>query len=122
VAALLEALQLDPHEVVLTRNEYQEHEVGSALKRFFVNLPAPVLSEDLMNQLAAAEDDWPQLGQLLRRELDTVSVATVTKVFGHLHLISREHARNKMDATNLATVWAVGLTHEDRVCANLLFK
>jgi len=114
VAALLEALSRDPYEVVLTCNVYTEHEVASALKRFFVNLPEPVLSPDLMIQLGQSRS-WNSMGNTLRKVLGRVALATVRKVLGHLHLIAREAARNKMDANNLATVWAVGLTHSTEV-------
>jgi Arf-GAP with Rho-GAP domain, ANK repeat and PH domain-containing protein 1 len=114
VTGLLEALLQDPYEVALTRNEYSEHEAASALKRFFVNLPEPVLSEELMKNLAECRSA-PAMGRLLKESLETVTFATVKKLFGHLHLIAHESARNKMDAANLATIWAVGLTQQTGV-------
>ncbi|CAB3375714.1 Hypothetical predicted protein [Cloeon dipterum] len=110
VTALLEALKKNPHEVALTRAEYNEHLVASALKRFFVGLPEPLLSKELMASLGRAKS-LEAKGRLIRHALNSVAFATLRKVLAHLHLITLEHARNKMDGRNLATVWAVGLTH-----------
>ncbi|XP_059469422.1 uncharacterized protein LOC132193071 isoform X2 [Neocloeon triangulifer] len=110
VSALLEALQKDPYSVALTIADYNEHLVASALKRFFVALPEPILSTELMNTLAKTQTP-EAMGHLIRHKLHKVAFATLRKVLSHLNLITREQSRNKMDAKNLATVWAVGLTH-----------
>lgn len=54
VSKLLTAFQKDAWAVQITRGEYTEHDVASVLKRFFRDLPEPLLTTTLHKVLCNA--------------------------------------------------------------------
>lgn len=54
VTKLLAAFQKDAWAVQLTRQEYTEYEVATVLKRFFRELPEPLLTTQLHKHLCNA--------------------------------------------------------------------
>jgi hypothetical protein len=51
ITRLLTLFQQDAWAVQLTQQEYTEYDVGSVLKRFFRDLPEPLLTTELHSQL-----------------------------------------------------------------------
>ncbi|KAI5640870.1 rhoGAP domain-containing protein [Phthorimaea operculella] len=88
-----------------------EHDVAGVLKRFFRDLPEPLLPQDLHQPLlhALMLEDEPARHAEFRRimtSLPLVARNTARKLFAHLHFLSTLAEVNKMGADNLAAVWA----------------
>lgn len=108
IQKLTAALRKDAFSVQITRAEYNEHDVSSALKRFFRD------SEPLMGKLAVSflsvsemhsDDDKIEAYRELLQRLPVVEYQTLKKLLGHLHFIQAQRDVNKMKAENLAMVF-----------------
>lgn len=109
VQKLTAALRKDAFSVQITRSEYNEHDVSSALKRFFRELPEPLMGKLAVSFLSVSEmKSYPEKIQAYRellQRLPTVEFQTTKKLLGHLHFIQTQREINKMKAENLAMVF-----------------
>lgn len=109
IQKLISALRKDAFSVQITRSEYNEHDVSSALKRFFREMPEPLMGKFAVSFLSVSEmksasEKIEAYRELLNR-LPTVEFQTLKKLLGHLHFIQAQQAVNKMKAENLAMVF-----------------
>jgi RhoGAP domain len=109
IQKLISALRKDAFSVQITRGEYNEHDVSSALKRFFREMPEPLMGKFAVSFLSVSEmktdsDKIEAYRELLQR-LPTVEYQTLKKLLGHLHFIQAQRDVNKMRAENLAMVF-----------------
>lgn len=109
IQKLSAALRKDAFSVQITRSEYNEHDVSSALKRFLRELPEPLMGKLAVSFLSVSEmkshDDKIDAYKELLRRLPTVEFQTLKKLLGHLHFIQTQKDVNKMKAQNLALVF-----------------
>lgn len=109
IQKLTAALRKDAFEVQITRTEYNEHDVSSALKRFFRELPDPLMGKLAVSFLSVSEmKSFPEKIQAYREllhRLPKVEFQTLKKLLGHLHFIQTQRDVNKMKAENLALVF-----------------
>lgn len=125
VTKLLAAFQKDAWAVQLTRQEYTEYEVATVLKRFFRELPEPLLTTQLHKHLCNAagvsctEEEKISLYRSLLEQLPPVNFVTTRRLMGHLYFIHQQRERNLMPVDNLAAIWGPTLMHvENGVDAN----
>ncbi|CAH1958962.1 unnamed protein product [Acanthoscelides obtectus] len=120
ISELLAKFRKDAFAVQLTNDQYTEHEVATALKRFFRDLPEPLLGSNQRQYFyeVSKHNNREERIRMYRAALDMlhkVSYNTARKVFGHLHFISTQSERNKMTIENLAAIWGPTLLHyEDK--------
>lgn len=109
IQKLTSALRKDAFSVQITRSEYNEHDVSSALKRFFRELPEPLMGKLAVSFLSVSEmksfTEKIQAYRELLQRLPTVEYQTLKKLLGHLHFIQAQRDINKMKAENLAMVF-----------------
>jgi Arf-GAP with Rho-GAP domain, ANK repeat and PH domain-containing protein 1 len=109
IQKLLTALKKDAFSVQITRSEFNEHDVSSALKRFLRELPDPLMGKLAVSFLSVSEMKSNSEKTLAYRELlnrlPTVEYQTLKKLLGHLHFIQTQKDFNKMKAENLAMVF-----------------
>lgn len=103
------ALRKDAFSVQITRGEYNEHDVSSALKRFLREMPEPIMGKHAVSFLSVSEmksnsDKIDAYRELLHR-LPSVEYQTLKKLLGHLHFIQAQRDVNKMRSENLAMVF-----------------
>ncbi|XP_067639655.1 uncharacterized protein [Eurosta solidaginis] len=109
ILKLLAAFRADAFNVEITRNEYNEHDVANALKRFMRDLPERLmgkLSESFMcvTELTKSTEKIHAYKELLVR-LSVIEHETLKKIVGHLAFISSQKANNKMSTKNLTMIW-----------------
>lgn len=109
VQKLITSLRKDAFSVQITRTEFNEHDVSTALKRFFRELPEPLMGKFAVSFLSVSEmksepDKITAYRELLER-LQVVEYQTLKKLLGHLHFIQTQRGINKMKAENLAMVF-----------------
>lgn len=109
VQKLMAALRKDAFEVQITRFEFNEHDVATALKRFFRELPEPLMGKLAVSFLSVSEmknsSEKIQAYRELLQRLPVVEYQTLKKLLGHLHFIQTQKEQNKMKAENLAMVF-----------------
>ena len=109
IQKLTAALRKDAFSVQITRTEYNEHDVSSALKRFLRELPEPLMGKLAVSFLSVCEmkafSEKIQAYRELLKRLPTVEYQTLKKLLGHLHFIQTQREINKMKAENLAMVF-----------------
>lgn len=125
VTKLLASFQKDAWAVQLTRQEYTEYEVATVLKRFFRELPEPLLTTQLHKHLCNAagvsctDEEKISLYRSLLEQLPPVNFVTTRRLMGHLYFIHQQRERNLMPVDNLAAIWGPTLMHvESGVDAN----
>ncbi|KAF4526299.1 hypothetical protein B566_EDAN015214 [Ephemera danica] len=119
ISRLLQDFSKDAWAVQLTRAQYTEHDVASALKRFFKDLPDPLIPLDLTPKLCRitarrslnADEKISKYRRLLK-ELSPIAFNTTKRLFGHLHFLHRESAKNLMTASNMSAIWGISLMHQ----------
>lgn len=109
VQKLITALKKDAFSVQITRSEYNEHDVSTALKRFLRELPEPLMGKLAVSFLSVSEmrSDGEKIEayrELLQR-LPTVEYQTLKKLIAHLHFIQVHREINKMRSENLGLVF-----------------
>lgn len=109
VQKLMAALKQEAFAVQITRSEYNEHDVSTALKRFFRELPEPLMGKLAVSFLSVSEmksnsEKIESYKELLQR-LPVIEYQTLKKLLGHLHFIQAQKGSNKMKAENLAMVF-----------------
>lgn len=116
VTRLLSAFWSDAWSVQLSRQDYTEYDVSSVLKRFFRDLPEPLLTTELHGQfcdIAAGKFKESRIA-LYRRALEQlppVNFLTTRKLIAHLHSIHEQREKNRMPVENLAAIWGPTLMH-----------
>jgi Arf-GAP/Rho-GAP domain/ANK repeat/PH domain-containing protein 1 len=109
IQKLMAALKKDAYEVQITRFEYNEHDVSSALKRFFRELPEPLMGKLAVSFLSVSEmknsSEKIQAYRELLQRMPVVEYQTMKKLLGHLHFIQTQKDVNKMKPENLAMVF-----------------
>lgn len=109
IQKLITALRKDAFSVQITRSEYNEHDVSTALKRFFREMPEPLMGKLAVSFLSVSEmksnaEKIEAYRELLQR-MPVVEYQTMKKLLGHLHFIQAQREVNKMRAENLAMVF-----------------
>ncbi|XP_077983972.1 arf-GAP with Rho-GAP domain, ANK repeat and PH domain-containing protein 2-like [Glandiceps talaboti] len=109
VEGLLRDFSQDARAVRLDSGKYPLNEVTNALKRFFRNLPEPLLTKALYPQWIEKSgyehDAKLKWFQHLIGELSIVNRETLKKLIGHLNRVAEYKDENKMTVANLAAVW-----------------
>lgn len=116
VTKLLTMFRKDAWAVQLSRQEFSEYDVASVLKRFFRDLPEPLLTSKLHSKLceiSSVQDEGKRLEKyhLLLTELPPVNTVTLRRLLAHLHFIHEESEHNLMPVENLAAIWGPTLMH-----------
>lgn len=124
VTKLLSLFRQDSWSVQISRQEYTEYDVANVLKRFFRDLPEPLLTTELHKHLCEAsavncsEEDKLSLYRSKLEQLKPVNYVTVRKLIGHLYFIHQEHEKNLMPVANLAAIWGPTLMHVENSESN----
>lgn len=110
ILKLLQLFRANAFDVHITHNEYSEHDVANALKRFMRDLPERLLSRNAtslasISTMPAGPVKIASYKELLER-LPIVERQTLRKLIGHMNFIASQSNRNKMTIDNLAIVWA----------------
>ncbi|KAK9500341.1 hypothetical protein O3M35_001622 [Rhynocoris fuscipes] len=119
VTKLLSLFRADSWAVQLSRQDYTEYDVASVLKRWFIELPDPLLTAGLHKYFcnaarAAAKCTLNEKIGMFRTLLDKlprINYVTLRRLIGHLHFIHEQAEKNKMPVDNLAAIWAPTLMH-----------
>lgn len=120
ISELLSKFRKDAFAVQLTKNNHTEYEVGTALKRFFRELPEPLFGCDHRQYLCEVakhnvKDEKIRMFKAALDQLPSVSYKTARKLLGHLHFISMQSTKNLMTVENLAAIWGPTLMYyEDK--------
>ncbi|XP_055841106.1 uncharacterized protein LOC129908551 [Episyrphus balteatus] len=109
ILKLLSQFRADAFNVEITRNEFNEHDVANALKRFMRDLPVRLLGKTSESFIAITALDSVQTKiesykELLSR-LHVIERETLKKIIGHLAFINSQKQKNKMGVNNLAMIW-----------------
>ncbi|XP_018563544.1 arf-GAP with Rho-GAP domain, ANK repeat and PH domain-containing protein 1 [Anoplophora glabripennis] len=118
ISEILTKFGKDAFAVQLTSDLCTEHEVGTALKRFFRDLPEPLLGSSQRQYLyeVSKHSDVDEKVRMYKAALDqlpSISYKTTRKLLGHLHFISSQSAKNLMSVENLASIWGPTLMHSE---------
>ena len=123
ISKLLVLFQSNAWAVHLTRDNFSEHDVANALKRFFRTLNEPLLTEKLRQMfLDAANIDDPakKLGRYrnLVELLPEINYNTLKKLIAHLVAIASHAGKNLMPNYNLGAIWGPNLLTVDSMSAS----
>eukprot|EP00094_Tigriopus_californicus_P000706 TCALIF_00684-PA protein Name:"Similar to Arap2 Arf-GAP with Rho-GAP domain, ANK repeat and PH domain-containing protein 2 (Mus musculus)" AED:0.13 eAED:0.13 QI:0/0.6/0.5/0.83/0.8/0.66/6/1747/1221 len=115
---LLDQFQKNAWAVGLSREEFSEHDVANALKRFMRTLDEPLLTEALRPMWMEASMIEQGSEKLERYEelllgLPDVNVRTLRRLIGHLRAVANQCERNLMSNFNLAAIWGPTLLTVD---------
>lgn len=118
VSEILTKFGKDAFAVQLTNDLCTEYEVGTALKRFFRDLPEPLLGSNQRQYLYEVSkhldvDEKVRMYKAALDQLPSISYKTTRKLLGHLHFISSQSAKNLMSVENLASIWGPTLMHSE---------
>ncbi|XP_050548624.1 arf-GAP with Rho-GAP domain, ANK repeat and PH domain-containing protein 2 [Daktulosphaira vitifoliae] len=114
---LLSEFRKDAWAVQLSHQEYSEYDVASVLKRFFRDLPEPLLTTELHTHFCNAvrlnceESEKVILYRSLLERLAPINYVTTRKLMGHLYYIQQQSDKNLMTVQNLASIWGPTLMH-----------
>ncbi|KAL1130714.1 hypothetical protein AAG570_011955 [Ranatra chinensis] len=117
VSKLLSELRKDAWAVQLSRQEYSEYDVGSALKRFFRDLPEPLLSPTLYkyfcnaSSIKCTRDEKIGMYRHALEKLSSINYVTTRRLIGHLYFIHEQSDKNRMPVDNLAALWGPTIMH-----------
>ena len=123
ISKLLVLFQSNAWAVHLTRDNFSEHDVANALKRFFRTLNERLLTEKLRQMfLDAANIDDPakKLGRYrnLVELLPEINYNTLKKLIAHLVAIASHAGKNLMPNYNLGAIWGPNLLTVDSMSAS----
>lgn len=116
VSELLTKFRKDAFAVQLTSDLCTELEVATALKRFFRDLPEPLLGSNQRQYFYEVSkhknrEEKIRMYKAALDQLPTISYNTTRKLIGHLHFISSQSSKNLMTVENLASIWGPTLMH-----------
>ncbi|KAJ8981459.1 hypothetical protein NQ317_000135 [Molorchus minor] len=120
ISDILTKFRKDAFAVQLTTDLCTEYEVATALKRFFRDLPEPLLGSNQLHYLYEVskhnnEEERIRMYKASLDQLPPISYKTARKLLGHLHFISSQCKKNLMSVENLASIWGPTLMHfEDK--------
>lgn len=108
---LLTRFRRDAWSVQLSPSQHSEHDVSGVLKRFFRDLPESLIPQGMHQALIATlviDDESARHAEYRRimHQLPIVARHTARKLFAHLYFLHTMAHANKMNAENLASVWA----------------
>ena len=96
------------------------HVAASLMKKFFRDLPKPLLTAQAYVKMAHASSSTKELGDLadqikqtLEAELPKENYDTLAYLMVFLDVMSKHSDKTKMEVKNLALVWAPNLLHGD---------
>ncbi|XP_065578600.1 uncharacterized protein LOC136039003 isoform X2 [Artemia franciscana] len=114
----LESLFLASSPVHVSREDFTEHDVASALILLFRNLPEPIFTseqcENWINAEVQEENHRLETYKKLIERLPEVNAATLKFILNHLYFVHRLSDRNLMSAKNLSPVWGPALIGPDK--------
>ena len=130
---ILSQFRNDAWSAQLDVHKYNEHDVANALKRFFRDLPEPVLTNNKRQyfhqvSLIKSNDEKIRMYRAAFDQFNLITQNTVRKLIGHLHFISTQNETNFMTIENLASVWgptlmqSKGDVNQDRIVVSELIK
>ncbi|XP_065578613.1 uncharacterized protein LOC136039045 isoform X1 [Artemia franciscana] len=103
----------DSSKIHISKEDFTVHDVASALKRFFRNLPEPIFTSKLCKNWTCAgvqeENDRLEIYRKLIQRLPEVNAATLKFILGHLYFVNRLSERNQMSAMTLSSLWGPAL-------------
>ncbi|XP_055339681.1 LOW QUALITY PROTEIN: arf-GAP with Rho-GAP domain, ANK repeat and PH domain-containing protein 1-like [Paramacrobiotus metropolitanus] len=107
IALILEMFAKDAHSCYLSRENFTEHDVAGALKRFLRQLPEPVIKVELYQPLLhctemSTEVKLKMYLSLLDQLPRVPNYATLKKLLGHLKVVSESANENLMSIPNIA--------------------
>ena len=110
IARLLESFRHDAWGVNLDPNEFSEHDVANAIKRFFRTLHEPLMTQSLRStwiQTSHIEqlDNKLKWYKYLLTQLPGLNYGTLRRLIVHLRAISEQQEDNSMPVSNLAALW-----------------
>ncbi|XP_015364113.1 PREDICTED: arf-GAP with Rho-GAP domain, ANK repeat and PH domain-containing protein 2 [Diuraphis noxia] len=114
---LLSLFRKDAWAVQFSQQDYSVYDVASVLKRFFRDLPEPLLTTELHTHLCNAvkcncsEDEKVILYRSLLERLPAINYVTLRKLLSHLYYIQLQNEKNLMTVQNLASIWGPTLMH-----------
>ncbi|KAL0279711.1 UNVERIFIED_CONTAM: hypothetical protein PYX00_001209 [Menopon gallinae] len=118
VTKLLSALRSDAWAIQLTKQNYNEFDVSSVLKRFFRDLPEPLFVSAIHSELRSiTENHTDNLEEKLEKyaavlkKLPNINYITAKRLIGHLYFIDKQREKNLMGVENLAAIWGPTLLH-----------
>ncbi|ESO89466.1 hypothetical protein LOTGIDRAFT_165061 [Lottia gigantea] len=115
VNLLLTELRNDPRSVRL--EDYSDHEVANAVKRFLRGLTSSVFTQDYIQwmQTAAISEIKNKLAwySYLLDRMPEIHFNTLKKIVMHLHKVNQYTSENQMTLENLATCFAPSLLIPD---------
>lgn len=123
---LLSLFRKDAWAVQLSYQDYSVYDVASVLKRFFRDLPEPVLTTELHIHLCNAtkcncsENEKVMLYRSLLERLPAINFVTVRTLLSHLYYIQLQNDENLMTVQNLASIWGPTLMHIEVYLNNFL--
>ena len=102
--------QINPKQTTFDFSSADVHTIASLLKTFLRRLPEPLITHDWYSSLIVANrkrDRQERLQQMkmVIHQLPIHNFATLKYLMNHLDKIARKSERNKMDFSNLATVF-----------------
>ncbi|KAL3284888.1 hypothetical protein HHI36_019024 [Cryptolaemus montrouzieri] len=116
VSELLAKFAEDAWAVQITSDKFSEHDVATAIKRFFRDLPEPLMGITQRQyfyqvSLVKNKDDQIRMYKAALDNLPPIAYKTSRKLLGHLHFISTQSSKNFMNVLNLAAIWGPTLMH-----------
>ncbi|KAK9877230.1 hypothetical protein WA026_016977 [Henosepilachna vigintioctopunctata] len=116
ISELLTKFAEDAWAVQITNDKFSEHDVATALKRFFRDLPEPLMGVTHRQyfyqvSLIKNDDDKIRMYKAALDNLPSIAYKTARKLLGHLHFVSTQSTKNLMNIVNLAAIWGPTLMH-----------
>ncbi|XP_022910066.1 arf-GAP with Rho-GAP domain, ANK repeat and PH domain-containing protein 2 [Onthophagus taurus] len=111
---ILTQFRTDAWSTQLTPDKYTEHDVATALKRFFRDLPEPLImksKQQYFYQVSKVRDNDERI-RMYRAVFDAfpkVFANTIRILLGHLNFIVSQCNKNLMDLENISSVWGMTL-------------
>ncbi|KAK6629209.1 hypothetical protein RUM43_003026 [Polyplax serrata] len=110
VSHLLAAFRCNAWSIQLSKDDCSEFDVSSVLKRFFRDLPEPLIVPEIQDELGRVlgiEDgnSKAEKYKAILKKLPTINYLTARRLLGHLYFIDKQKDKNLMGAENLAAIW-----------------
>ncbi|KRT82213.1 hypothetical protein AMK59_4084, partial [Oryctes borbonicus] len=118
VNEILTQFRTDAWSTQLTQGKYTEHDVATALKRFFRDLPEPLMLRDeqeYFHQVSLVKDRQERI-RMYKAAFDQfpkIHYNTIRKLLGHLQFIVSQSDKNQMTVDNIASLWGVTLMNTE---------
>ncbi|CAH0546516.1 unnamed protein product [Brassicogethes aeneus] len=118
ISEILDSFRKNAFTTHLKLDKYSEHDVATALKRFFRDLPKPLISSNKRQYLYEVskihnKEEKIRMFKAALEDLPVIYSNVVRKLLGHLHFISTQSDKNLMNIHNLASCWGPTLLHTE---------